>query len=116
MRLTSELFVAALLRTASASGAMGLIAKKGDPGAGAIFLVVDGLDGEAAAYGPAPQALMDEEESGERCFMALHDEPSLSRSEIDALLRSEMRFDPDCWVVDLEDRQMRAFVTTVPRA
>jgi hypothetical protein len=29
--------------------------------------------------------------------------------EVDERVRRELRFDPDCWVVEIEDRQGRSF-------
>lgn len=119
MRLTSEFVVSALVRRAQNEGAYATVARHGDDMAGAIFVLVDGLDGTVALYGPAPPTL-DEEAlpadaalTGNRLFAARPLSPEASREAADAVLASEMRFDPDIWVIDIEDRQMRAFVPIV---
>jgi hypothetical protein len=87
--------------------------------AGAIFVLVDGLDGSAALYGPAPPMIddgtlpADAALTGNRLFAARELMPEPSRASAEAILASEVRFDPDLWIVDIEDRQRRAFVPVV---
>jgi len=102
VRVTSALFVAALTRRAFAEGASAAIVRHGAEEAGAIFVVVDHLNGQSDLYGPAPQALFDEGRPMDRVFQRL----------IAARLEREKRFDPDLWVVAIEDRAGRAFIET----
>ena len=77
------------------------------PEAGAIFVKVDQLDGTASLYGPAPQSLV-EDGRGERLFTpVLADVPA---AEIEERMRRELRFDPDLWLVEIEDRAGRHFL------
>lgn len=115
MRLTSDFVVSATLRRAAAEGAFAALRRRGEAQAGVIFVVVDTLDGNAALYGPAPQTAY-EDRPAERLFMRLHGEPTLPREAIEARLDKELRFDPDCYVIEIEDRQARPFVETAPSA
>lgn len=119
MRLTSDFVVSALVRRAQNEGAYATVARHGDNMAGAIFVLVDGLDGNAVLYGPAPP-MMDDDAlpadaalTGNRLFAIREISPQSNRAAAEAILASEARFDPDLWVVDIEDKLMRAFVPVV---
>lgn len=113
MRLTSDFVVSATLRRAAGEGAFAALRHRGEAQAGAIFIVVDCLDGTGTLYGPAPQASY-EDRSSERLFMRLHGEERVAREVIEARLEKERRFDPDCYVLEIEDRQGRPFVDIIP--
>lgn len=108
-RLTSDFFVSAYLRRAGTEGVFAGLRRRGGSAAGAIFIVVDHLDGTAALFGPAPQSAY-EHGDGERAFTRLHEADTLPRDEIEAKITREIRFDPDCWVVEIEDREGRHFL------
>jgi len=110
VRVTSALFVAALTRRAFAEGASAAIVRHGAEEAGAIFVVVDHLNGKSDLYGPAPQALFDEGRPMDRVFQRLIE--AAADDAIAARLEREKRFDPDLWVVAIEDRAGRAFIET----
>lgn len=100
MRLTSEIFVSALLRRVFASGGFGVVGRRGADQAGAVFIVTRSRDGRLTLYGPAPQASYDDARPGERAFMiALED---ADQDALDVRLAREGRFDPDYWVVEIE--------------
>ena len=108
MRLRTDIFVSALRRSAQAAGAFITIGRKGSPEAGAMFVAVNGLDRTFDLYSPAPQSVFDDAQPGERRFslvLAGKDEAEIRRR-----LEQEVRFDPDLWLIDIEDRQRRAFV------
>ncbi|RVU17382.1 DUF1491 family protein [Methylobacterium oryzihabitans] len=107
-RLRSDFFVAAHLRRCGVEGVSAVQRRRGAPEAGAIFVKVDRLDGRADLYGPAPQALFDAETSGERRFEAVMRE-ALPPDVEDRLAR-EVRFDPDLWIVEIDDREGRHFL------
>ena len=108
MRVKSELWVRAYLRRCQAEGAPGVIARKGDPDAGAIFVCVNLLDGTACLYRPAPAGMpgMETERRWEACFDALPTTPA----EVDAYLGKQSRVDPDLWIVEIDDRRGRHFL------
>lgn len=99
MRVTSELWVSALMRRVFAGGGFAAILRRGAVEAGAIFIVGRGRSGDVALYGPAPQAGYAEARPEERAFMRLAAE---NDAEIDAKLAREARFDPDFWVLEIE--------------
>ena len=111
-RLRSDFWVSALRRRAEAAGAFISIAQRGADEAGAIFVLVDRLDGHFDLYGPAPQSVFDGEDRPDRLFSLLAHGQSDEATR--ARMQQEMRFDPDLWLVGIEDRQGRAFVDLVP--
>ena len=111
MRVTSALFVAALTRRAFTEEAAAAVVRRGADEAGAIFVIVDKLNGRSDLYGPAPQAVFDDGERDDRVFQKVIDEGAAD--EISARLARETNFDSDLWVVAIEDRAGRAFLTTI---
>ena len=109
MRLRADIFVAALIRRAQVEGAYAILRRRGAPEAGAIFVRVDRLDGVSALFGPAPQSEINED--GDRLFRRMHDEEWIDNLVVEERLRREMKFDPDLWIVDIEDRKGRDFLT-----
>jgi hypothetical protein len=105
-RLRSDIFVSALIRRVNGQGAFAAVVKKGSEEAGSIFVKVARMDRSADLYGPAPQSFFDEA-SPDRLFeQVMAAEPEF---EVDARLASERKFDPDCWIVEIEDREGRSW-------
>jgi hypothetical protein len=111
MRLKSGIWVAAYMRRAQIEGAFAVVRRRGAEEAGAIFIVVSRLDGTATLYGPAPQSAFDEAQPADRMFTAALGEPApVPEADIEARLTREIRFDPDIWIVEIEDRAGRHFL------
>ena len=106
-RLRSDFWVAAHLRRCAVEGVTAVLRRRGAPEAGAIFVKLDRLDGTASLYGPAPQSLFDGEREG-RLFTGLLQE--VAPLEIEERMQRESRFDPDFWLIEIEDRQGRHFL------
>lgn len=104
MLLSSDLWVSALIRRAEQGGAFAVVVRKGDARAGAVLVkVLNRSDGTARLYAEATR--MD----GEQVWM----QPKLSEAELDLdqYIERSIRIDPDVWVVEIEDRQGRHFLT-----
>ncbi|WP_332694645.1 DUF1491 family protein [Bosea sp. (in: a-proteobacteria)] len=98
-RLTSDFWVSAFLRQAAHDGLVAVLRRRGASEAGAIFVKLDRLDGSAVLYGPAPQALADDD--GERRFQRLIEADPLT---VEDRVAREVRFDADLWLVEIENR------------
>jgi hypothetical protein len=96
--LRSDLWVAAFVRRHNDLGHMCVVARRGDPIAGQIFLTVDHLDGQQSLYVPAPAAKR-QDESADWVFERRFDH--VPPFEVSARIVREVDFDPDLWVVDL---------------
>ncbi|MFT4097223.1 MAG: DUF1491 family protein [Rhodoblastus sp.] len=110
MRLRADIFIAALIRRAQVEGAYATLRRRGAPEAGAIFVRLDRLDGTSALFGPAPQSEINED--GDRLFQRMHKDEWIDNLAVEDKLRREMDFDPDLWIVDIEDRKGRDFLRT----
>lgn len=104
MLLSSDVWVSALIRRAEIGGAFGTVARKGDARAGTVIVKVFDTSNRRArlyseAFGP----------DGERLWM----QPVESdfESELDEYLQRQIKYDPDLWIVEIEDRQGRHFIT-----
>ena len=109
MRLKSAIWVAAYLRRCQTEGIFGAVRKRGAEEAGAVFVKVTLLDGNAMLYAPAPQTAYDESRPVERVFAAMSPEP-VPEQKVEERLAKELRFDPDAWIVETEDREGRHFL------
>ena len=106
MRLKSAVWVAAYLRRCQHEGAFALVERKGADEAGAIFIkIVSGRD-NVEVFGPAPQTEADE--TGLRRFIKIRS--AVPETEADDYLSRQRSFDPDLWIVSVEDRQSRHFL------
>ena len=112
MRLKSAIFVSALIRRCQVEGCYATLVRKGAEEAGAIFGKVASLDGTAALYGPAPQSAFDESFPADRKFSVLV-APGSPEADADARIARELKFDPDIFVLEIEDRQGRHFLDLV---
>ena len=102
MRVTTDFWVAALVKRVFGGGGFAAVVKRGSSEAGAVFVIVRDRFGGAQLFGPAPQTSYDTAKPDERFFSRhqLEDEAAL-----DARIEKEKRFDPDIWVVEIEPGQ-----------
>lgn len=104
MLLSTDIWVAALIRRVELGGGFATVARKGDARAGSVLVkVLNRTDGTTRLYGEATRG------DGERVWMR----PALSdqEPELDRYIERAIRIDPDLWVVDVEDRHGRHFLT-----
>lgn len=115
MRLKSAIWVAAYLRRCNGAGAFAVMRRRGAEEAGAVFIKVDRLDGTADLYGPAPQTAFDEAHPADRAFMTCLPTQPVPSADAEAYLARQLRFDPDVWIVEVEDRDGRHFLDQLVR-
>jgi hypothetical protein len=113
IRLKTALWVAAYLRRCQVEGVFGVVRRHGAEEAGAVFVRVNRLDGTSDLFGPAPQSAFDAAESAARAFTASLAALPAADAEIEAYLAREVKFDPDVWIVEVEDRAGRNFLDIV---
>ncbi|SHG78188.1 DUF1491 family protein [Bradyrhizobium erythrophlei] len=109
MRLKSSIWVAGYLRRCQTEGIFGAVRRRGAEEAGAVFVKVALLDGNAMLYAPAPQTVYDDSRPIERLFAATSPQP-VPEASVEERLAKEIRFDPDVWIVETEDRAGRHFL------
>ncbi|WP_136658592.1 DUF1491 family protein [Nitratireductor sp. XY-223] len=112
MRLTTEMWVKALLRRVFGDGGFAAVERTGSAEAGAIFIRVRGREGDQSLLSPAPQSLFDTAKPSDRTF-----EIRLAACDgdaVDAVLERERNFDPDLWVVEIETDDPERYLSVMP--
>ena len=108
-RLRSDFWVAAYLRRCNAQGGAAVLRRRGALDAGAILIKIDRLDGTAVLLGPVSQSEADDR--GDRRFAPVHAEDAIPTLLAETKLQREIRFDSDVWIVEVEDRLGRWFLS-----
>ena len=104
MLLSTDVWVSALIRRAQLGEASAVVVRKGDPRAGAVLVkIYNTMSRQARLYAQAVRG------DGETVWM----QPAEARSEpdLDSFIARQTGYDPDLWVVEIEDRQGRHFLT-----
>jgi hypothetical protein len=102
-RLKTGLYVRALIRRAEVGGASAYVARRGAEEAGALILRLTKPDGTLTVLSRATRG------EGERIWMKpLGDAADAAGAA--KYFEKQIRFDPDLWIVEIEDRDGRAFV------
>jgi hypothetical protein len=102
--LSTDIWVAALIRRAEQGGAYPAVIRKGDARAGSVLVKV--LNRRAGMTRLLAEATRGD---GERVWMqpvGSYEEPAL-----DAYIARTIRIDPDVWVVEIDDSAGRHFLT-----
>lgn len=102
-RLKAGIFVRALIRRVEVAGAQAYVVKKGSEEAGAVFLKISRLDGTCTVLNQATAG------DGDRVWARPLGESS-DEAKASAYLEKQQKYDPDLWIVEIEDREGRAFV------
>jgi hypothetical protein len=113
MRLKSAIWVAAYIRRCSKEGAFVAVRRRGAEEAGAIFVKLNRLDGTAELFGPAPQSVFADAHPSDRAFIRALGAAPVPEEKVEERLTREIRFDPDAWIVEVEDREGRHFLDDV---
>jgi hypothetical protein len=113
MRLKSAIWVAAYIRRCHIEGAFAAVRRRGAEEAGAIFVKLNLLDGTAELFGPAPQSAFDDARPTDRLFSRCFGEQPAPEAKVEERLARELRFDPDVWIVEVEDRTGRHFLDQI---
>jgi hypothetical protein len=107
MRLKSAIWVAAYLRRRHIEGTFAVLRRRGAEEAGAVFIKIDRLDGTAELFGPAPQTAFEESHPSDRAFSPCFVKQPVPADDVEAYLARQLRFDPDLWIIEVEDRSGR---------
>ncbi len=98
-RLTARFWVDAYLARLRVYDIPAFVVAHGDDTGGAVLVKLATLDGNAVLFQKSFDLL-----SGERAWVEM---ASGSERDIDASVSKQRGFDPDLWVIEVEDRQGR---------
>lgn len=101
-RLTTDIWVSAYLTRLRLEAIPVFIVSKGDATAGAVLIKVCSLDGQAVCYQRSFDFETGDRRWTELCSGAEHD--------VDASVAKQCSFDPDLWVIEVEDRAGRSLL------
>jgi len=98
-RLAASFWVQAYLTRLRVQDIQGFVVAHGDDTAGAVLVKINTLDGRAAAFTRSFDLMADKRQWLE---ISAGDE-----AEVDRAITRQRGFDPDLWVIEVEDRQGR---------
>jgi len=109
--LRTDIWAAAFVRRHNDLGHLCVVARKGDPVAGQIFIEVDHLNGTVSLYTPAPSAARNDD-GADRVFQRRFDH--VEPQQVADRIAQEQKFDPDFWMIALELRSGDLGLLVVP--
>ena len=95
-RLTTEFWVQAYLARLRLASIPAFVIVKGDLAAGAVLVKLNTLNGQARAFQRSFDLI-----SGERAWVVLAEG---AEAEVDDAFSRQHSFDPDLWVIEVENR------------
>lgn len=98
--LPTDLRIAAQRRIAAAAGIPMIVVHKGDANSGTIYLKINRLDGTA-------EVLSQVRTENGIAWMSTTGSKGQPEKEADAYLAQQSDFDPDLWIIEIEDKQGR---------
>lgn len=101
-RLTSEIWIAAYLTRLRLADIPAFVVARGDGTAGAVLVKLNTLDGHATAFQRSFDLM-----SGDRKWVVLLDGPE---ADVDDSISKQQSFDPDLWVIEIEDKAGRSLL------
>jgi len=104
-RLKTTIWVAALIRRAQLSGASAFVARKGEPESGTVIVKVALLNGTARVWSSSYGR------EGQRRWMRATGAELVPDADAEAYVARARSRDSDLWVIEIEDREGRDFLT-----
>lgn len=98
-RLTADIWVSAYLTRLRLADIPVFVTARGDATAGAVLVKLNTLDGQACCYQRSFDLM-----TGERKWVVLAEGPE---ADVDISVTKQRGFDPDLWVIEVEDRAGR---------
>jgi hypothetical protein len=99
MRLTAEIWVSAYLTRLRLVEIPAFVVKRGDNTAGAVLVKLNTLDGKACCFQRSFDSM-----TGDRKWVVLVEG---DEALVDQSVTKQRGFDPDLWVIEVEDKQGR---------
>lgn len=104
-RLKAEFWVKALLRRCGAADVPAMVVRRGDADAGAVLVKLNGLQSGASVLTAGWGA------DGGRIWRRATGPVPIGDAEAEAYIARQLQRDPDLWIVEIEDRAGRHFLT-----
>ncbi len=112
--LKSEIWVKAHLRRCFSAGLTAVVANRGAPEAGAIYVLVTLAADQTRVFAPAPGPAYNEK--GQRTWSQPLGVSPATAEKVSEYLARQKSFDPDIWIIDIDDRQGTGLLDLVKTA
>lgn len=103
-RLKSGIWVRALIRRCQVAGGAAFVVRKGDESAGSVLVKLNRLGAGCTVFSPTTGP------DGERRWRDGTGPEPVSEQHADAYIDRQASYDPDLWVIEIEDRDGRHFL------
>ena len=103
-RLRAVIWVKAHIRRCWNDEVTAVVVRRGDDTAGTVLLKLNDLNDACVVLQPAPSP------DGSRIWLRATGSEAVTEAEADAYIARQANFDPDLWVLEIEDRQGRHFL------
>jgi len=100
--LKSEIWVKAHLRRCFSAGLTAVVANRGAPEAGAVYVLVTIAADQTRVFAPAPGPTFNEQ--GLRTWSQPLGSTPATAEKVREYLARQKSFDPDIWIIDIDDR------------
>ncbi len=104
VRLKTKIWVQALLRRCAVADVPAFVARKGFEEAGSVIVKVNYLNGFSLLYRSATDG------DGNRVWLAAPSADPASEETCLAYIEKQVSYDPDLWIVEIEDKNGRHFI------
>lgn len=92
------------IRQCEVAGVTAMLVRRGDSSAGIVLIKVNRLGAGCTVYSPTNQG------DGSRAWLPATGADPVEEAEADAYIQRQIGYDPDLWVVEIEDRDGRHFL------
>ena len=110
--LKSSLVIDSASLLARKDGIPIFIQKKGDPDAGIIFIKIDLLNGNVVLLRRNLNYVIETNKTFIE-YVNLFPNKIVNNFQVDQKLKSEIAIDPDCWIVEIEDKKGKNYFENI---
>ena len=100
-RIAAEIWIKAHIRRCHGAGIFATLIRRGDATAGAVLLKLNNLNGEFFVLSRALDG------QGSQYWLKAMGPAPVSETEAEAYIERQLKYDPDLWVLEIEDREGR---------